>query len=329
MNKKIRALGLLSGGLDSILAIKVLEAQGIEVTGLSFVTPFFGPRLAQKAADDLKIKFIIKDITIEHFKMLKNPAHGYGKTMNPCIDCHALMLNIAGKIMEDKGYDFIFTGEVLDERPMSQNRRSLDVVARSSGYAEYVIRPLSAKLLEPTIPEISGIVDRERLLDIRGRSRKPQIALAKQFGVIEYPNPAGGCLLTDQGFSSRLRELLEKNSNPGIRDLNLLSVGRHFRLGNTVKLILGRDQTENQKIEKFFSQDDYLLTAAEIPGPLCLIVGNGENLDSYIHKAAQICAAYSDTNENEQCLISVEHKKQKNKIQVVVNKNDRTELRIS
>ncbi|MFH1062709.1 MAG: hypothetical protein V1747_07505 [Candidatus Omnitrophota bacterium] len=327
MNKKVRALGLLSGGLDSILAVKVLEAQGIEVTGLSFVTPFFGPRLAQKAADDLKIKFIIKDITAEHFKMLKNPCHGYGKTMNPCIDCHALMLNIAGKIMEENGYDFIFTGEVIDERPMSQTRRSLEVVARSSGYQDYVIRPLSAKLLEPTKLEISGIVDREKLLDIRGRSRKPQIALAKEFGVKDYPNPAGGCLLTDQGFSNRLKELLGKNSEPEIKDLKLLSVGRHFRLGDTAKLILGRDQTENQTIETFFSNSDYLLTAKDIPGPLCLLTG--ENLDAYIDKAAHICAAYSDTDEQEQCFVLIDHENQKQEVQVIVNKKDRTELRIN
>jgi tRNA-uridine 2-sulfurtransferase len=328
MNKKVRALGLLSGGLDSILAVKVLEAQGIEVTGLSFVTPFFGPRLAQKSADDLKIRLIIKDITVEHFKMLKNPCHGYGKTMNPCIDCHTLMLNIAGKIMQESGYDFIFTGEVLDERPMSQNRRSLEVVARESGYQEYVIRPLSAKLLEPTKPEISGIVDREKLLDIRGRSRKPQIALAKEFGIKEYPNPAGGCLLTDQGFSNRLKELLAKNSEPEIKDLELLSVGRHFRLGDTAKLILGRDQSENQRIESFFSDNDYLLTAKDIPGPLCLLTGKG-NLDTYINKAAEICAAYSDTNENQQCPVLIDHENQKQQVQVIVNKNNRTELRIN
>ncbi|MBU1086034.1 MAG: hypothetical protein KKD05_00785 [Candidatus Omnitrophica bacterium] len=328
MQKKVRALGLLSGGLDSILAVKVLESQGIEVTGLSFVTPFFGASLAQKAAEDLKIKLIIQDITAAHFKMLKNPEHGYGKTMNPCIDCHALMLNIAGQLMREKGYNFIFTGEVLDERPMSQNRRSLEIVARASGYAEYILRPLSAKLLDPTKPEISGIVDREKLENIRGRSRKPQMALAARFKVIEYPNPAGGCLLTDKGFSNRLRELLAKNSNPEIRDLQLLSVGRHFRLGDAYKLILGRDQVENQKIESYFTPDDYLLTVKGIPSPYCLLLAQ-PGAGMLLGKAAHICAAYGDTVDRQQCIVIIEHKNQKSEIEVIVNKNDRTEFRIN
>ncbi|MBU1045394.1 MAG: hypothetical protein KJ915_13490 [Candidatus Omnitrophica bacterium] len=328
MQKKVRALGLLSGGLDSILAVKVLESQGIEVTGLSFVTPFFGASLAQKAAQDLKIKLIIQDITVSHFKMLKNPEHGYGKTMNPCIDCHVLMLNIAGKLMEEKGYDFIFTGEVLDERPMSQNRRSLEVVARSSGYAEYILRPLSAKLLDPTKPEISGKVDREKLLNIRGRSRKPQIALAEQFKVIEYPNPAGGCLLTDKGFSNRLRELLAKNSEPEIRDLQLLSVGRHFRLADTYKLILGRNQTENQKIENYSTEDDYLLTVKDTPSPYCLLLAQ-PGAGMALGKAAHICAAYGDTVEGQQYIVIADHKNQKSEILVRVNENDRIEFRIN
>ncbi len=329
MNKKVRALGLLSGGLDSILAVKVLEAQGIEVVGLSFITPFFGAKLAEKAAGDLKIELIIQDITVPHFEMLKNPEHGYGKTMNPCIDCHALMLNIAGKIMQEQGYDFIFTGEVLDERPMSQNRRSLEVVARSSGYADYILRPLSAKLLEPIKPETEGKIDREKLLNIRGRSRRPQIALAKEFNVIEYPNPAGGCLLTDKGFSNRLKELLSKNGQPDKRDLQLLSVGRHFRLGDNHKLVLGRDQSENKRIQDSYLENDYLLTVKDIPGPSCLLIGSSNGIELFIEKAAQICAAYSDTKENEQYVVIAEHKQQTKEVLVSVDRNDRTELRIN
>jgi len=329
MNKKVRALGLLSGGLDSILAVKVIEAQGIEVIGLSFVTPFFGAKLAEKAAEDLKIELIIQDITARHFEMLKNPDHGYGKTMNPCIDCHALMFNIAGKIMEEKNYDFIFTGEVLDERPMSQNRRSLQVVSRSSGYADYILRPLSAKLLDPIKPELEGQIDREKLLSIRGRSRKPQISLAKEFNVIEYPNPAGGCLLTDQGFSNRLKELLSKNSQPDKRDLDLLSVGRHFRLGDNHKLVLGRDQSENKVINDFYLDNDCLLTVKDIPGPSCLLIGSSNDMELFIEKTAKICAAYSDTKENEQYIVLVEYKQQSKEVVVIVDKNDRTELRIN
>jgi tRNA U34 2-thiouridine synthase MnmA/TrmU len=329
MSKKVRALGLLSGGLDSILAVKVLEAQGIEVTGLSFVTPFFGPALAEKAANDLEIELIIKDISDIHFRIVKNPPHGYGKTMNPCIDCHALMLNIAGQLMEAQGFDFIFTGEVLDERPMSQNKRSLDVVADESGYADYVLRPLSAKLLDITLPEKQGKVDRDKLLDIRGRSRKPQIQLAEQFKVKEYPNPAGGCLLTDKGFSTRLSELLSKNKDPDKRELQLLSVGRHFRLSDNAKLVLGRDQKENEKIRGFFQGHDYMLTALDIPGPWCLLLGADDQDRSVLIKASRICAAYSDTESGQQCTVELTHEGAKQQMQVTVDKKDKTELRIN
>ena len=329
--KNTRALGLLSGGLDSILAVKVLQEQNIHVTGLSFVTPFFGPDLAKKAAEDLGIELIVRDITEVHFQMLKNPPHGYGKTMNPCIDCHALMLKTAGTIMEAEGYDLIFTGEVLDERPMSQNRASLETVGRCSGYKDHILRPLSAKFLEMTIPEKKGLVDRERLLDIRGRSRKKQIELAAKFGLVEYPNPAGGCLLTDRNYSKRLKELLEHEEDPDIRDVSLLSVGRHYRLGEKIKLVVGRNEKENLRIEDLCKAEDTILRVPEVPGPTCLLTGalSLSPDDDILRAAAVICASYGDTEDNDKVRVSVRTKSAQYEIEVRAEKKQRTVNRIN
>ncbi len=328
MKKKVRALGLLSGGLDSILAVKLILEQGIEVTGLSFTTPFFGPQKASQAAAMLGIALRIEDITEKHFEIVKNPPHGYGKTMNPCIDCHALMLNYAGKIMEQENYGFVFTGEVLGERPMSQNRQSLGMVAELSGYKDFIVRPLSAKLLEPTQPEIKGLVDRQSLLDISGRSRKRQIALAEEFKIREYPNPSGGCLLTDKLFSRRLQELLSFDDNPDQRQLQLLSIGRHFRLSNCAKLIVGRDMRENEVLEKFFQKEnDILINPESIPGPVCILVG--KDINNLAEKAARICVSYSDTEDSSECLVIIRSRTEEKKITVVTDKRDRTALRIT
>ncbi len=251
--KKVRALGLFSGGLDSILAVKLLQEQGIKVTGITFVSPFFSSRTAEQAGKEMDLPLIIRDITRAHLEIVKDPPHGYGKTMNPCIDCHALMLHVAGRFMEKEGYDFLFTGEVLGERPMSQNRQSLNTVAKASGYQDRILRPLSAKLMKPTLSEETGLVRRDMLLDIQGRSRKPQMEMARRYGLHEYPNPAGGCLLTDKGFSRRLKDLLAQEPDPEIRLIHLLRTGRHFRLNEKVKLVVGRNQRENGVITRIFS----------------------------------------------------------------------------
>src|SRR3989338_780967 len=202
--KQVKALCLLSGGLDSQLAVCVLKNQGIEVTGISFTSPFFGSKNAEKAAAAMNIELIVKDITSEHLPLVKNPPHGYGKCMNPCIDCHALMVKKAGEIALAQKFDIIATGEVIGERPMSQNLNSLGVVANDSGFKGVLLRPLSAKLLPPTKPEIDGLVSREKLLALSGRSRRPQMKLANEFGLKSYVQPAGGCLLTDPEFSKKL-----------------------------------------------------------------------------------------------------------------------------
>ncbi len=286
-----KAIVLLSGGLDSLLAVKVLQEQGIEVVGLTFVSPFFGAENARKGADQLGIEMIVKDISEEELALVKNPPHGYGKQMNPCIDCHALMFRKAGEMLSD-GYDFIATGEVLGERPMSQNRQSLDTVARDSGYADLLLRPLSARLLPATKPELDGLVDRERLLDIKGRSRKPQLALAKRYGIESYVQPAGGCLLTDPNFSKRLLELLSKEPAATVDDARLLTMGRHFRSPTGAKIVVGRDKSDNERITETKKAGDVLLISDVKPGPTALVRGGQGEAD--IDLAARICASFAN-----------------------------------
>ena len=269
----IKAVGLLSGGLDSMLAARIILDQGIQVVGVSFVTPFFGPEKAQRAAEQLKIPLEILDITQDHWRMLKSPRYGYGKGMNPCIDCHALMVRKAGEFVKEIQADFLFTGEVLGQRPFSQTKPSLRAVEKESGHPDDILRPLSALLLKETIPEQRGLVDRSLLLDISGRSRKRQMALAEGYGLKDYPAPAGGCLLTDPIFSVRLKELFSLSSDPPLREVELLKTGRHFRLDSKIKVIIGRNKKENEFIEKWVEPEDGWARVKEYPGPLALAIG--------------------------------------------------------
>jgi len=256
--KKTKALVLLSGGLDSILAVKILEAQGVKIKGLGFKSYFFNEKLAKKAARALNIPIKIIDLSKEHLNLVKKPKYGYGKGMNPCIDCHILMLKKAKQIMLKEKFDLVATGEVLGERPMSQNLKSLKLIEKKSGLKGYLLRPLSAKLLEPTIPEKKGLIERKKLLDISGRSRKRQLKLAKKFKIKSYPSPAGGCLLTDLEFSKRLKDLFEKYPRCQGNDIELLKLGRHF-WQNKVKIIVGRNEEENKKIRKLAKRGDVLV----------------------------------------------------------------------
>ncbi|HIC91186.1 MAG TPA: DUF814 domain-containing protein [Syntrophaceae bacterium] len=290
-----KALGLFSGGLDSILATAIIREQGISVVVVNFKTPVFGPEKAIKSAQLLNIPLKIVDITSPFLEILRNPEHGYGSFMNPCIDCHILMLQEAGKIMEGEGFDFIFTGEVLGQRPMSQNKGTLKLIARKSGYHAHLLRPLSAKLLPETIPEKMGQVDRDSLLDISGRSRKRQMALAQRLGISEYPTPSGGCLLTDPGFSRRLKDLLQYLVNVDNQDIELLKWGRHLRLDKDTKLIIGRNKKENDAIHGLSKPQDQVLKTLNVPGPAVLIPC-GTHLQNQ-KLAATICASYSDALE--------------------------------
>jgi tRNA-uridine 2-sulfurtransferase len=300
--KKIKALGLLSGGLDSMLACKVLKEQGIEVIAISFVTPFFSDKKAKKGAEILKIPLISKDITKEHLKMLLNPKHGYGSQMNPCVDCHALMFKIAGGIMKKEKYDFLFSGEVLGERPMSQNKRSLNIVAEESSYPEYILRPLSAKLLPETRCEKEGKVDRSKLLDISGRQRKRQFELAKKYNMKEYPTPASGCLLTDPGFSGRFKDLIKRSKKVSVQDIELLKTGRHINLDESNKMIIGRNQNDNEILKKTETHKYFYIEPNEIPGPSCLIPKSIKK--DLLNKAMATCASYCKTGEGNRVIFS-------------------------
>lgn len=285
----------MSGGLDSILACKLLQVQDIEVIGITFVTPFFGPEAALRARDLLGFRLEVMEITTRYLEeVLKNPPHGYGRNMNPCIDCHAFMLRLAGRKMEEEGARFLFSGEVLGERPFSQNLEALKKVALLSGYGERVLRPLSARLLEETLPEKMGWVDRGRLLDIRGRSRTRQMQLARDYGIKDYPAPAGGCLLTEPNFSKRLRDLLRCVPDPAPRELALLKVGRHFRWDERHKIIVGRRQEENLKLEDLWRPGDYKLWVDDIPGPVVLLIFRGSVQREALDFAARLTARYSD-----------------------------------
>ena len=297
----VTGIGLISGGLDSVLAARVLKDQDIRVIGVSFVTPFFGAEKAKRAAEIIQIELRAVDITEIHLEMLQSPKHGYGKSMNPCIDCHTLMFHEAGKIMEQEGADFLFSGEVLGERPMSQNRQSLMVVAKESGYRDFILRPLSAKLLPETLPEREGKVDREKLLDISGRSRKPQMELAAHYEITKYEQPAGGCLLTSDGYARRLRELMERSDILDVRDVRLLRIGRHFRLDTGEKVIVGRDESENEKLLVMKDETDIVLDVRDYPSPITLIPHGAS--EGAISKAASISVRYSDAPTNEEVVV--------------------------
>lgn len=297
----IKAIALFSGGLDSMLAAELVRRQNIDVLGLAMETPFFSARKAEAAARQLQMPLTVKDITTDHLTMLQSPRYGYGKNLNPCIDCHTLMLKFAGRKMEMTGADFIITGEVLGQRPMSQGKQSLAVVAKNSGYSDYILRPLSAQLLEPIKAECEGKIDRSKLLAIQGRGRKPQIQLASDFGISNYAPPAGGCLLTDPMFTRRLRDLFSHTKNYEVRDIELLKYGRHFRISDACKIIVGRNSSDNNALQALEEKHDAVLFMADFPGPQ-VIVPYGGNANE-LSLAAALCASYSDAPDNTEATV--------------------------
>lgn len=293
MSMRYHGIGLLSGGLDSILAVKVLQEQGLELLAVTFVTPFFGPEAGLEAARKAEVRSVAVDISQRHLEMLKHPKYGYGSQMNPCIDCHALMLNEAGKLMEKEGASFLFTGEVLGQRPMSQRRDSLRSVEKLSGYSGSILRPLSAKLLPPTRAEETGLVDREKLLDIQGRSRKRQTELARYFGITDYPQPGGGCMLTNEGFSSRLRNLFRSYPNASTGDAELIKWGRAFLLPCRNMCMVGRNQEDNAKLDQWAREEDVHLRSFDFPGPTGLVIASPSSVQE-LETAAALVASYGD-----------------------------------
>jgi tRNA U34 2-thiouridine synthase MnmA/TrmU len=294
-----KAVALFSGGLDSTLAILTILKQGIDVKALAFLTPFN----TSVSGESLYTSFSRQrgfDVHIRHLEdtfidMVKNPKFGYGKNMNPCIDCRILMLREAQNFMNEIGADFIITGEVLGQRPMSQRKDTINRIDKEALVKGYVLRPLSAKLLDVTIPETAGIVSRDMLYDFRGRSRKPQINLAREFGLTQYSDPAGGCLLTEPIFSHKLKDLLTHSQDPGVRDITLLKVGRHFRFSPECKIIVGRDKKENEIIEHLAVDSDCLITIEGYGSPTTLV--SGAVTDEALRIAAALCARYSDAKQ--------------------------------
>ncbi|VFQ45723.1 tRNA 4-thiouridine(8) synthase ThiI [Desulfoluna butyratoxydans] len=290
--KSVRAIGLCSGGLDSILAGLVLKDQGIDVTWICFETPFFPADKARKASEMTGIPLIVKEITETYLEMLTDPPCGYGKHMNPCRDCHALMFRLAGEELEKGGYDFLFSGEVAGQRPLSQNKQALRYVEKRSGFDGKVLRPLSAKVLPETEVETLGLVDRERLLGIQGRSRKEQMALAKAYGIEEYPSPAGGCLLTDKKYSDRLRDLFASGKAYAPSDLHLLKQGRHLRLPGGEKVIVGRTKGDNRWIITYHEPERHLLIDLKGKGSPTVLV-DVDASEETIEVGAALCAGYA------------------------------------
>ena len=298
MNKK--AIALISGGLDSLLAARVVMEQGIEVEGVTFIMQFASKDMdsfiskVTESAKNAGIKNEFVDISEEFLKMIEHPKHGYGANLNPCIDCKILMLQTAKKIMKKKKAGFIITGEVLGERPMSQRRAALDIIKRDSELEDLLLRPLSARALVETIPEKEGIVDRTRLMKIIGRSRKEQYKLAKQFDINKYFAPGGGCLLTDRGFSGRLKDLIDLGEM-NKENILLLKYGRHFRLDKKTKVVIGRDERENEVIEKLKTKKDILVRLQEDPGPYGLL--RGDITEKNIEKTASLVVSHSKKRE--------------------------------
>ena len=288
-----------------MLAAELIRRQNIDVLCLTFTTPFFDARKAQAAANHINLPLAIEDITDKHLKMLKSPRYGYGKNMNPCIDCHILMLQEAGRKMEETDADFIFTGEVLGQRPMSQGKQSLYVVAKNSGFPDYILRPLSAQLLEPIKAETEGKVDRLRLLSISGRGRKEQIQMAADFGITNYAPPAGGCLLTEPMFTRRLRDLFSNQEDHDIRDLELLKYGRHFRADDQGKIIVGRNNADNEKLRGLSTDNDLVMFMADFPGPQ-VVVPHG--IEALLPLAASLCVRYSDAPTDCEANVICQHK---------------------
>lgn len=271
-----RALVLMSGGLDSMLTAKTLMEQGVKVTGLVFVSNFFGAAKARKAAEQLGVQLKEIEFKKEHLDMVKNPKHGYGKNMNPCIDCHAMMLKCAKKILEDEDFDFVATGEILGQRPMSQNSEALKIVERESGLGDLLVRPMSAKLLEESRPEKEGLLIRGKLHAISGRSRKHQKELVKKYKIKEYASPGGGCLLTDPEFSQRLIKLFEYWPECGGDDIELLKNGRVLWIktrvaANNVLIVIGRNKEECENLEKLARKGDVVVELKEEVGPRTVV----------------------------------------------------------
>lgn len=309
---KRKALALLSGGLDSTLAVKVMLEQGIEVEALNFTSPFCtctGKNAGCKSeairvAEEFDIPIKVMHKGVEYLELVRNPKHGYGKGMNPCIDCRIFLLRKAKEYLAESGADFVITGEVLGQRPMSQRRHTLDIIERESGLAGRLLRPLSAKHFEPTLPEQEGWVNREKLLAIQGRSRKEQMQLAEELDVKNYPCPAGGCLLTEVSFVSKVRDVFDHSDQLNLRDFRLLKVARHFRVGPRTKALIGRNEAENDLLSHNIQPGEAALRWIEGSSPLGVVMGTVD--DALLETSAKLLLRYTRAEAGTECRVKVE-----------------------
>ena len=309
--KRGHCVALFSGGLDSALAVLLMLQQDIEVTAITFMTHFgcdLGDRSScgsnpYPAAEKYGFNVKLMHLGQKFVDIIENPKYGYGKNMNPCTDCRILMLSEAKNLMEMINADFIITGEVMGQRPMSQVKHKLQITENETGLKGKLVRPLSAKLLEPTEPELNGMLDREKLEGISGRGRYRQIELAKQFGLDDYPSPASGCLLTDESYSNRLRDLLKHTGHLTFDDLNLLRLGRHFRIDSNTKVIVGRDEKENNQLEAYKKPHYGHVEAIGIGSPVSLVIGDCS--EENMKKAAMITARFSAAKKEKEVAITI------------------------
>ena len=339
----MKAIGLFSGGLDSILAMRLIRDQGIEVNALHVYTTFSSPSPSDESenkesgrtftnpdkahekirvhpcasvsnmAAQLGIGLTAVDVSENFLEMVRHPRFGYGSGVNPCLDCRITMLRKAKTRMEAVGAQFVFTGEVLGQRPMTQRRDTLCKVERESGLGGLLLRPLSAQLLPPTVPEQEGWVDRARLLDLSGRSRKPQIELARQWGITDYPQPAGGCFLTDKTLARRIKDVLSHTGALSKEDLILSKVGRHFRLSDAVKVIVGRWEAENDFLERY-AEGRWTFEVVGVPGPIAL--AEGVLTPEAIREVAALVARYSDAKRDVSAEVRYTHEERERTIEV-------------
>ena len=309
-DEKKKVVALLSGGLDSQLAVRMMQEQGFDVSAVAIKTPFCdfdcgrgcGFEIRERA-DDLNVNLKTVYLGDEYIEMLKHPKHGMGAGFNPCVDCRTMMFNAAKKHMEEIGAEFIISGEVLGQRPMSQHAPALSTIEKDSGLKGKILRPLSGALLPETDAEKEGLIKRENLGMIRGRTRRGQLDMAKKYGIENPPNAGGGCLLTDPAFGLRAKDLFEHIETPTINDIDLLKIGRHFRLDDETKLVVGRNKDENEMIKAIALPNDVLLEARDYMGPVSIL--RGENLQKHIEFASSVTLRYSDAPKDKESFVSV------------------------
>ena len=310
--KKKKVVALLSGGLDSQLAIKMMQEQGFDVSAVAIKTPFCdfdcgrgcGFEIRERA-DDLDVNLKTVYLGDEYIEMLKKPKHGIGSGFNPCIDCRSMMFDAGKKHMEEIGAEFIISGEVLGQRPMSQYKQALRIIEKESDLVGKIVRPLSAALLPETDPEKDGLIKRENLGMIRGRTRKYQLEMAKKYGIEDPPNAGGGCLLTEPYFGIKAKDLFEHTKNPTINDIDLLKIGRHFRLDEETKFVVGRNKDENEMIKAIALPDDILLEAKDFFGPVSIL--RGTDLKKHLKFAASVTLRYSDAPNDETAIVLIKN----------------------